>query len=142
MRRKLIAAACFALLGGLPTSLYAQGLTNTASVTPVPVKITSGLTYQSILASAASNNRHAITIQNNNATDSCYIIIVGQASPFLVGDTTSTTHTIGGVSLTGAQASILLLAGGSYTRFFPYIPPDQILGTCTTTGDSIYVDTQ
>ena len=42
-----------------------------------------------------------------------------------------------------AQAAILLQPGQSYTRYWPFVPNDQILGTCTTSSsDSLYVDTQ
>lgn len=113
--------------------------TNTATTTPAPAKIAAGLTYQVLLPSVQSNQRHSLTIQNNNATDNCEIIVGG---PWAVGDTTSTARTINSVSITGAQAAIVLTPSQAYTRFYPYIPSDQILGTCTTTGDSIYVDTQ
>jgi hypothetical protein len=108
---------------------------------PAPVKITTGLTFQQLLPAVPVNSlaRRSLTIENNNATDSCNIIIGG---PWAAGDTTSTARTINSVSLTGAQASILLLAAGSYTRYYPYTPGDIILGTCTSTGDSLYVDTQ
>jgi len=141
MLRKLIAAACLALLGWLPMEgAFAQ--TNTATTTAAPIKITTGLTYQQVMPLVQSNNRHSISIQNNNATDNCELIIVGAGSPWLAGDTTATSRTINSVSMTGAQASILLLPGGSYTRYYPFIPSDQILGTCASTGDSLYVDTQ
>jgi hypothetical protein len=145
MQRKFLATAFLALFASfgliLPAAATDQVLT--ASVKPVPVIITLGLTYQQVLPLAASDNRQSITIQNNNAnTDNCEIILVGQGSPWLVGDTTTTSRTINSVSMTGGQASILLTPGQSYTRYYPFIPPDQILGTCTTTGDSLYVDTQ
>jgi hypothetical protein len=102
-----------------------------------PNKITTGLTYQVLLPQAGG--RLSITIQNNNATDNCQIIIGG---PWQAGDTTASSRTVNGVSLTAAQASVLLLPGGSYSRYFPYIPSDAILATCVTTGDSIYADVQ
>jgi hypothetical protein len=104
---------------------------------PVPVKITTGLTYQVLLA--ANGGRQALTIQNNNASDQCEIIVGG---PWAAGDTTSTARTINGVSLTALQASIVLSAGTAYTRYYPIVPSDQILTTCATTGDSVYADTQ
>jgi hypothetical protein len=139
MRKTILAGLCFALLFAAPS--FAQQ-TATSGTIASPAIIATGLTFQQVLASVQSNNRHSLTIENNNATDNCNIILVGVGSPWLVGDTTSTTHTINGVSFTGAKASILLLPGGSYTRYYPFIPPEQILGTCTTTGDSLYVDTQ
>jgi hypothetical protein len=107
-----------------------------ATTIPTPTKITAGLTYQVIAPSAG---RRSLTIQNNNATDSCNIIVGG---PWAAGDTTTTSRTINGVSVTGAQAAIVLVAGAAYTRYYPIVPTDAILGTCATTGDSIYVDIQ
>lgn len=138
MQRKILAACLFALFA---TQAVAQQ-TSTSITAPFPTKITTGLTYQQLLAAVTMNNRHSLTIQNNNTTDNCQIIVVGANSPWLVGDTTSTARTVNGTSITGAQASILLFPGGSYTRYYPFIPPDQILGTCATTGDSLYIDTQ
>jgi hypothetical protein len=66
--------------------------------------------------------RRSLTIENNNATDSCWVY---------VGSGTAT-----------AAKSILLLPGGSYVRYYPYIPNDQIQATCTTTSESLYIDIQ
>jgi hypothetical protein len=42
--------------------------------------------------------------------------------------------------MSAAQASILLApAGGSYTRYYPYVPDGPIVVTCAGTGDSVYV---
>lgn len=103
---------------------------------PSSVNITAGLTYQVLVTGGP---KFSLTIQNNNSADSCWIIIGG---PFVAGDTTATSRTVNGASLTALKASILLLPGGSYTRYNPFIPGDTILGTCTSTGDSIYADTQ
>lgn len=130
--RRLILAALAALFLSSPALAQGTKLTNA-----VPTKITTGLTYQVLLA--ASSNRQSLTIQNNNASDGCWIIVGG---PWQAADTTATARTINGVSLTALQASISLSAGGSYTRYYPWVPGDAILGTCTTTADSIYVDTQ
>jgi hypothetical protein len=35
-----------------------------------------------------------------------------------------------------------LVAGGSYTRYYPYVPSDEIEGTCATTSDTLYIDFQ
>jgi hypothetical protein len=140
MRAKILAGLGFALLLATSPSLAQQ--TSTAGTIASPAVIAAGLTFQQVLASVPSNNRHSLSIQNNNPTDNCNIILVGGGSPWVAGDTTSTARTINGVSVTGAKASILLLPGGSYTRYYPFIPPEQILGTCASTGDSLYVDTQ
>jgi hypothetical protein len=95
-----------------------------APTTNSSITIATGNTYQTVLAAitGVTVQRRSLTIQNNNLTDSCWLF-VGAAAP------TKAT-------------SILLLAGGSYTRYFPYIPSDQIQATCATTGSTIYVDIQ
>jgi hypothetical protein len=80
---------------------------------------------------------------NNQATgtDSCYLII--GTNQIVPGSTAVASNiTIGGNTITAGQASIVLAPGISYTRYYPYVPSDAIYGTCTTTADSIYVDTQ
>ncbi len=130
-----------ALLGTYVSSVLAQQpkLTNIGTV-----KITTGLTFQ--LLYPINQSRQSLTIENNNisGTDTCYILIGG---PWQAGDTTSTTrNVIGGDgvsrSLTGAQAALTLAVNGSYTRYYPLVPSDQILATCTTTADSLYADSQ
>lgn len=103
---------------------------------PASISITTGLTYQAVLAAGA---KFSMTIENNNSLDSCWIII---GAPFVAGDTTATSRTVAGASITALKASILLLPGASYFRSAPYIPSDPIIATCTSTGDSLYVDTQ
>jgi|SRR6516162_10758911 hypothetical protein len=125
----------FAWIVGL--SLLAWGAKAQPYVPPVntpttnsSVTITTGSTFQTILTAVptpgptGAGQRHSLTIQNNNVTaDNCWIFI---------GATGSATK----------PTSILLPQGASYTRYFPFIPSDNIAGTCATTGDSIYVDTQ
>ncbi len=124
-----------------------------APTTNDSVKITTGLTYQLLLAAQTPTQppppsaRHSLTIENNNVSagafgaDLCYVIIgTTQVTPATT--TTSTNITINGVTMTAAQASIVLAPGGSYQRYYPYVPSDAIYVTCTTTGDSLYVDIQ
>ncbi len=89
------------------------------------VVITTGNTFQQVLAAlpGTSTRRQSLTIENNNASDSCWVFI---------GPTASATK----------GTSILLLVGGSYTRYWPYVPADNIAATCATTSDTLYVDTQ
>ena len=106
------------------------------------VKITTGLTYQAILPSlgAPAQSRRSLTIENNNATDACYIEVTGLV---VAGNTTSTSVTTTSGAMAASLASIYLAGGGgSYTRYYPFIPSGPIVGTCATTGDSLYVDTQ
>ena len=84
------------------------------------VAITLGATCQTVLAAAGHKS---LTIENNNTNgDNCWVFL-------------------GSGSATKATA-ILLLPGGSYTRYYPYVPSDAIQATCTTTADTLYVDTQ
>lgn len=115
----------------------AEAQTTPASTTNSSVSIATGLTFQQVLAPGV---RRALTVQNNNTgSDNCWVLI---GAPFAAGDTTTTTRTVAGATLAAAKAAILLVPGGSYTRYQPYIPSDQILATCATSGDSIYVDYQ
>jgi hypothetical protein len=98
-----------------------------APTTNASVVITTGNTFQTVLSAVAnpainSTARHSLTIANNNTTDSCWVYI---------GSGTATKGT-----------SILLIAGASYTRYWPFIPSDVIQATCTSTSDTLYVDTQ
>jgi hypothetical protein len=96
------------------------------------VAIVTGNTFQTILAAVSgSAGRQSLTIQNNNATDSCWLSF----------------GIFGGVTITAGNAtkarSVLLLPGGSYTRYYPFVPSDEIEATCTTSAtDTLYVDSQ
>lgn len=81
--------------------------------------IVTGNTFQTILA--AKTNRQSVTIQNNNASDACWVFVGG-------GSATKGT-------------SIALAAGQSWSRYFPYVPSDAIQATCATTNDTLYIDT-
>lgn len=131
---KIIFALAMFIFSGAAYGQAQPKLTN-----PQPVLITTGNTFQQLYPLSAG--RLSLTLQNNNASDACNIIVGG---PWKAGDTTSTSRTINGTSMTGAQASILLAGGGTgvYSRYYPYVPSDQILVTCATTGDSFYADTQ
>ena len=104
------------------------------------VTITTGATFQQVLP-AASSYRRSVTIENNNASDACNLVI--GTNQITDGTTTlATSITINGKTMTAGQASITLSPGGSYQRYQPYIPADAIHGTCATTGDSLYIDIQ
>lgn len=95
------------------------------------VVITTGNTFQSVLAAPSGGSRRlSLTIQNNNASDSCWITF---------GAIGATAITVGNAA---KASSIQLAAGQAYTRFYPYIPADAIFGTCATSLDTLYVDTQ
>lgn len=88
------------------------------------VAIATGNTFQTVLVSNFNTytQRQALTIQNNNASDNCWLFL---------GAGTATKAT-----------SMLLLPGGSYTRYWPFVPSDAIQATCATTNDTLYVDNQ
>ena len=133
----LRAACCalFVMLGAKETSAQSAIATDNKSAL-----ITTGNTFQQI--QAANQSRRSITIENNNtSSDNCWVNIDGSVA---AGNTTSTSVTPpgGNGTMTAAQASILLQAGGSYQRYYPYIPQGPIIATCASTGDSLYVDVQ
>ena len=120
MRKRLILAiAAAALWAGPAAAQIIDTPTINGSVT-----ITSGGTFQQLLAALGVPPavRRSLTIENNNATGNCYVF---------VGATTAST-----------PIAMLLLPGGSYQRYYPYVPSDPIQGTCATTGAALYVDTQ
>lgn len=97
-----------------------------SSTTNGSITIAAGNTFQQALAVLGSPPaiRRSLTIENNNTNgDNCWVFI---------GATASATKAL----------SILLAPGGSYTRYYPYVPSDNIAATCTTTSDTLYVDTQ
>jgi hypothetical protein len=104
--------------------------------------ITTGNTYQTILPAlgAPPATRRTIQIQNNNASDACYLEYSGLV---VAGNTTATSVTpTGGSAMTAQQASAVLAAGGSWFRSAPYIPSGAIVMTCASNGDSVYVEVE
>lgn len=111
------------VVGGLPTIR-------------VPIVIVAGNTFQTILP--ASAGRRSLTVQNNNGTDSCWLDF-GQSTALTLGIPSGTSLTAAAATKAGA---ILLLAGGSYSRYYPYTPSDELQATCTTTADTMRVEFQ
>ena len=103
------------------------GLATSRSTVNASGTVATGLTFQQILPSVVGNAgsaRQSVTIQNNNSgTDACYLHI-GTGTP-------STANSI-----------LLAAPSGSYQRYWPMVPSDAMQITCTTTGDTFYVDTQ
>lgn len=113
--RLIIGVACIALSH--------QALAQSTTLPSVNRSQTIGLANVFQVLIAASSSRKSLTMENNNVNgDNCWIHIGAGNATF--------------------GNSILLFAGGSYERYYPYLPQDQIQGTCTTTGDTIYADTQ
>lgn len=117
MKRLLIASLFLALSC---ISALAQTVATTTNSSAV---ITVGNTFQTVLAAITqTNQRRSLTIQNNNAADSCWIFI---------GSGAATKAT-----------SMVFFPGGSYTRYYPYVPSDVIQATCASTSDTLYIDIQ
>lgn len=103
------------------------GMAGNPSTLNSSATITTSGTFQTLLASTQISNttrRQALTIENNNAAGpNCWIYL---------GPTASAT----------IANSILLPVGGSYTRYWPYVPSDNIAGTCGANATTIYLDVQ
>lgn len=80
--------------------------------------IAAGNTFQQVLA---TGTRRWIYINNNNATDSCWVYL-------------------GALADATKGKAFLLPAGRDYGRYFPYVPTDGVQATCATTSDTLYVD--
>ncbi len=115
MKRKILAAAFFALFAAQANAQTAIPTTNSS------ITITTGGTFQNLFASIG-RGRRSLTIQNNNASDSCWIFI--------------------GSGTASKAVSILLLSGQAYTRYYPFLPSDVIQATCATSADTLYADVQ
>ena len=122
MKRIILGALCSLALSAIfSLPVLAQAVSVPALTTGRSVTITTGTTFQTVIA---AGNYRSLTIQNNNTnTDNCWVYVVNTGSP-----TTAN--------------SILLTPGAAYTRYFPYIPNGAIQATCATTADTLYADTQ
>ena len=120
MKRSLIALLCCMPLVACPLKPAQSEAPSAVPTLNLSVVIATGNTFQTVLA--AGVNKRSLQIQNNNTTDACWIFI---------GSGSATKGT-----------SILLNAGGSYTRYYPFVPSDAIQATCATTSDTLYVDVQ
>lgn len=132
MKRAIMAAAIvIALWSAAPAQQFqgppVQGSVVNRSTKITTVVIAAGNTFQTALASIIGNTsvqRQALTIQNNNTTtDNCWLYL---------GPNASATK----------ATSILLAPGQAYTRYWPFVPSDEINLTCATTSDTMYVDNQ
>jgi hypothetical protein len=118
--------SCSVFAQSAPTGMPVEGAVVNRATVNSSVTITTGGTFQQVLASVigTQTQRQALTIQNNNTnSDNCRVFL---------GPTASAT----------TANSILLSPGQSYTRYWPIVPSDAIQVTCATAGDSVYVDNQ
>jgi hypothetical protein len=116
-----------------------------APTTNGTVTITQGLTYQTVFTPGATGPQELIFQNAQISGDDICFILFGQniVSQIVPGTTTTSTNlTINGNTVTAGGASLILNPGQPYARLFPLVPGDVIFGTCTTTGDSLYVDNQ
>lgn len=136
---RLIASAlllCFVSASAFaqtPPGTLVQGVVVNRSTVNRTATITTGNTFQAVLSSnyGTSVQRQALTIQNNNATDSCWITFGTLANGTLITAANATKAN-----------SILLIAGGSYTRYFPFAPSDEFEATCASNNDTLYIEIQ
>jgi hypothetical protein len=124
MKWLALALLLFVSWGGVKGATPFSGQVVNRSTKNVSVVITTGGTFQTVLTSilGTETQRQALTIENNNATDNCNLYI--------------------GTGSATAGTSILLLPGGSYTRYWPYVPSDAFQATCATSSDTLYIDVQ
>lgn len=132
MRKLAIFMLMAALAGGIAdaqspsTGTNVEGVVINRSTLNSSTTITAGGTFQVLLPSIIGTTtppRQALTIQNNNTnTDNCWIFL--------------------GSATASEAKSIVLSPGTPYTRYWPFVPSDEIQVTCTGTSDTIYVDNQ
>lgn len=117
MRSMIKAGVAFAVLFAA-SAVHAQNNRGTLNYSTA---ITAGNTFQVI---RPAESRWSITIENNiyTNTDNCWLYV-------------------GSGSATKANA-ILLVPGGSYQRYYPYVPSDELQATCASSADTLYVDEQ
>jgi hypothetical protein len=119
----MIKALAAALLAGALMCSGARAQVANMPTTIVPTVITTGNTFQTILPRIVPPSvRHSLTIEDNNASDNCWLYI---------GPGSATKGT-----------AIFMVPGGSYMRYFPYVPSDVIQATCATSADTLYLDIQ
>lgn len=112
------------ILLGLLGSAQADNTPGQATTIDHSLAVTTGNTFQTAVPAAVwpGAPRLGLLIQNNNtSTDNCWV--------FPHATTASTAK------------AILLAPGGSYSRYFPYVPADAIQVTCATAGDTLYIET-
>lgn len=109
------------------------GWAENASTVNSSVTITTGGTFQQVLPSilGTSTRRQSLTIQNNNGNPTCEAAANCDYCYMYLGSGTASEG-----------KAIELAAGQAYTRYWPYVPSDAIQATCTSSSDTLYVDTQ
>jgi hypothetical protein len=117
-----LSAGIIFLVALLCLSRPAMAQSTPAATANVSVSIATGGTFQ-VLSVPGTPQRRSLILQNNNTnSDSCWLFI--------------------GAGAATKATAILLGQGASYSRQFPYIPSDAIQVTCTTTGDTLFVNSQ
>lgn len=118
-------------------------VSNSTTTTNKSALITTGLTFQTLIT---SGTRKSLEIQNNqiSGTDVCYLLFGGDIDSQITPGTTTTSSnfTIGGNTIAAGAAAMIMNPGQIYAWRYPYVPSDAFYATCSTTGDSMYVDSQ
>lgn len=136
-------AQTFTVVGGTGTAATFTGTVASGAISGVLTLVNHG-NYSAPAPSPTSATgggcTTAPTVNLVQAFDNCWIEISGAV---VAGNTLSTAVTIPGQSAsTAAAVSIVMGSGLTYARYSPHGPTGPIVGTCTTTGDSLYVDWQ
>ena len=110
-----------------PTGTSVGGFAGNRSTVNSSLTIANSTVFQLILPSNTASNtvRQALTIENNNTSGNCRVFF-GVNTGAAISAATST--------------AILLLPGGSYQRYWPFVPSDPIWATCDS--GTIYVEVQ
>ena len=120
----MVVLACLGwLLDSVDAQQVIQGTAQNRPTVNISLANMTANVFQSLLPAVTGNPRQSLTIENNNTTnDNCWVFI-GSGTP-------------------AKTAAILLIPGGSYTRYFPYVPSDPVQAACASNGDTLYADYQ
>ena len=112
-----------------PTGTSVGGFAGNRSTVNNSLTLGTSNTFQLILPSNTASNtvRQALTIENNNTTANCWVFF-GVNTGATVSAATST--------------AALLLPGGAYQRYWPFVPSDPIWSTCNVNNGTLYVEVQ
>jgi hypothetical protein len=112
-----------------PQGMHSQNDTVQAALqTPINssdnnlVAIATGNTFQQVIGSNGNaKERQALIIKNDNSNgDSCWV--------FFGGDKAS------------KEKGVMVTAGDSYVRYWPFVSSETIQATCASTSDALYVE--
>jgi hypothetical protein len=110
---------------GTPSQNYTVQTTAQIPINPSDdnlVTIATGNTFQQVIGSNGNvTERRALIIKNNNPNgDTCWVFF--------------------GDAKASKEESVILAAGSSYVRYWPFVSSDAMLATCASTSDTLYVE--